>query len=260
MPARSLWSGTISFGLVAIPIQLVSAVRRGGIAFNLLHDADYAPLRRRMICPEEDRAVPREEIVRGYEIAPGEYIPMSDEELASVAPERSRSVEIMDFVRLSEVPPVYYSQPYYLVPGKGGEKPYRLLADILSQRGRAGLARFVMHDREYLVAVQPLQDALGLIKLHYAQDVLDAEALQPEERAVDAPFKERLKQIMQEMRAEFDPAKYADPRREGIKRLLDERIRAGATVESPDAAAAPEEEEPDDLLAALEESLRNADG
>ncbi len=259
MPGRSLWSGTISFGLVAIPIQLVSAVRRGGIGFTMLHDQDYAPLKRRMVCPAEERVVPAEEIVRGYEIEPGQYVALADEELASVAPERSHSVEIMDFIHLSEVPPVYYSQPYYLLPGKGGEKPYRLLVDILNQRARAGLAHLVMHDREYLVTVQPLQDALGLIKLHYAQDVLGAEELQPEKTEVDEPLKERIKQIMQEMTAGFDPAKYTDERREGLKALLEEKIRAGDTVEAPEVET-DLEEEPNDLLAALEESLQNAKG
>jgi DNA end-binding protein Ku len=259
MPGRSLWSGTISFGLVAIPIQLVSAVRRSGISFTMLHDEDFAPLKRRMVCPLEDRIVPPEEIVRGYEIEPGQYIPMTDEELASVVPERSHAVEIMDFISLEEVPPVHYSQPYYLVPGKGGEKPYRLLVDILSRRKRAGLAQFVMHDRQYLVTVQPVQDALGLIKLHYAQEVLGAEELQSENGEVDEPLKERIKQTMKQMTAGFDAAKYTDERRQGLAALLEEKVRSGETVTAPETAAG-FEEEPDDLFAALEESLQNAKG
>jgi DNA end-binding protein Ku len=259
MPGRSLWSGTISFGLVAIPIQLVSAVRRSAVSFTMLHDEDYAPLKRRMLCPLEDRIVPAEEIVRGYEIEPGQYIPMTDDELASVVPERSHAVEIMDFIDLADLPPVYYSQPYYLLPGKGGEKPYRLLVDILSRRERAGLAKFVMHDRQYLVAVQPIQDALGLIKLHYEEEVLGADELQPETAELDDSLKERIKQTMKQMTATFDPTRYTDERRQNIAALLEEKVRAGETVEAP-GTAGDYEEAPDDLLAALEESLQNTKG
>ncbi len=151
---QGIWSGTISFSLVAIPVRLVRAVTTGRVSFRLLHAADYSPLARKMVCPKEGEIVPPEEIVRGYELGPDNYLPITAEELASVSPERSRTIEIMEFIDIGEVDPLYFDHPYYLVPLKGGEKAYRLLAEIMASRGRAGLARFVLAEREHLVAVR----------------------------------------------------------------------------------------------------------
>ena len=148
---QGIWSGTISFSLVAIPVQLVRAVEPGRVSFRLLHSTDYSPLLRRMVCPEEEKMVPPEEIIRGYEIGPDKYILITDEELESVSPERSRTIEIVEFIDMEEVDPIYYDHPYYLVPAKGGEKAYRLLAEVMRRTkqggareirpGRAGVSR-----------------------------------------------------------------------------------------------------------------------
>ena len=119
---QTIWSGTISFSLVAIPVHLVKAVEPGRVSFRMLHNKDYSPLLRKMVCPEEGKVVPPEETVRGYEIAPGNYILVTDEELESVSPERSRTIEIIEFIDMADVDPLYYDHPYYLVPSKGGEK------------------------------------------------------------------------------------------------------------------------------------------
>jgi len=129
--AHGIWSGTISFSLVAIPVQLVTAVEPGRVSFHLLHRKDYSPLARRMFCPEEGVMVPPEEIIRGYEIGPDKYLLITDEELESVSPERSRTIEIVEFIDMQEVDPIYYDHPYHLVPLKGGEKAYRLLAEVM---------------------------------------------------------------------------------------------------------------------------------
>ena len=167
MAVHGIWSGTISFSLVAIPVQLVKAVEPGRVSFHLLHSKDYSPLARRMFCPEEEVMVPPEEIIRGYEIGPDKYILITDEELESVSPERSRTIEIVEFIDMQEVDPIYYDHPYYLVPTKGGEKAYRLLAEVMRRTNKAGLAKFVLHEREYLVAVKSTEGALALITLHY---------------------------------------------------------------------------------------------
>src|SRR3989339_1659654 len=161
--AHGIWSGTISFSLVAIPVQLVKAVDPGRVSFHLLHRKDYSPLARRMFCPEEGVMVSPEEIIRGYEIVPDKYILMTDEELESVSPERSRTIEIVEFIDMKEVDPVYYDHPYYLVPTKGGEKAYRLLVEAMRRTNKAGLAKFVLREREYLVAIKSVQEALVLI-------------------------------------------------------------------------------------------------
>ena len=139
-----IWSGTISFSLVAIPIQLVKAVEPGRVSFRMLHKKDYSPLQRRMVCPEEDKIVSPDEIIRGYEISADKYILITDEELESLSPERSRTIEIIDFIPLDDIDPIYYDHPYYLIPAKGGEKPYRLLVEVMHRTKRAGIAKFVL--------------------------------------------------------------------------------------------------------------------
>jgi DNA end-binding protein Ku len=255
MAVQGIWSGTISFSLVAIPVQLVKAVEPGRVSFRMLHSRDYSPLARRMFCPEEKAMVPPEEIVRGYEIAPDEYILISDEELETLAPERSRTIEIVEFIDLEEVDPVYYDHPYYLVPLKGGEKAYRLLVEVMARTNRAGLAKFVLHEREYLVAVKSIEGALALITLHYSEEILSDEDISPKEANVDAAEKSRITASIETMMADFNPGKYADERREKIMELLKKKEKETIPVEAPEV----EEEEgkgPADLIAALEESMR----
>src|SRR4030067_3419847 len=144
MAVQGMWSGTISFSLVAIPVRLVKAIEPGRISFRLLHSKDYSPLARRMLCPEEETMVPPDEIIRGYEIAPDQYVLMTDEELESVSPERSRTIEIVEFFDMKEVDPIYYDHPYYLVPSKGGEKAYRLVGGVIAPAIPAGLHKLLL--------------------------------------------------------------------------------------------------------------------
>jgi DNA end-binding protein Ku len=250
---QGIWSGTISFSLVAIPVRLVKAVAPGRVSFHLLHGTDYSPLARRMFCPQEEEPVPAEEIVRGYELGPDNYLPITAEELASVSPERSRTIEIVEFIDMGEVDPIYFDHPYYLVPLKGGEKAYRLLAEIMARTGKAGLAKFVLAEREHLVAVTSEQGALALFTLHYREEILSADDMAPREVTVDAAEKRGMAQSIRGMMADFIPEKYADERREKILRLLEEK-RGSGTVTAPEAAA-DEGEEPGDLVAALEEIM-----
>jgi DNA end-binding protein Ku len=252
---HGLWSGTISFSLVAIPVQLVKAVEPGRISFRTLHRKDYSPLTRKMFCPQEGVLVPPEEIIRGYEIGPDKYLLITDEELESVSPERSRTIEIIEFIDLHEVDPIYYDHPYYLIPSKGGEKSYRLLVEVMRQTNKAGLAKFVLHEREYLVAVLSTEGALTMITLHYPEEILADQDLAPPAGVIDAADKTRLKKTIETMLADFNPRKYADRRRGKIMDLLTEKAKAKALVQAPEAE--PEEGEgPADLIAALEESMR----
>ncbi len=254
MAVHAIWSGTISFSLVAIPVQLVKAIEPGRVSFRLLHSKDYSPLARTMFCPEEEVSVPPEEIIRGFEIGPGQYLPITDEELASVSPERSRTIEILEFIDMQEVDPVYFDHPYYLVPAKGGEKAYRLLVEVMRRTNKAGLARFVLHEREYLVAVKSTEGALALITLHYREEILADGDISPKEEKIDAEAKSRLKQSIETMLTDFNPMRYADERR---KRILD-LLKQKAKTQAQEAPVAEEEEGagPPDLIAALEESMR----
>jgi len=246
---QGMWSGTISFSLVAIPVRLIKAVAPGRVSFRLLHGTDYSPLARRMVCPKHDRSVPPEEIIRGYEIVPDQYLPVTDEELASVSPERSSTIEITEFIDLQEVDPVYFDHPYYLVPLKGGEKAYRLLAEIIRRTGKAGLAKFVLAEREHLVAIKSEEGALALFTLHYSEEILPAEEIAPKKRKSDDAEKIRMKKSITDLLGEFKPEKYADERREKLLELL--KNKKGAIVEAPEAVEA-EGEGPPDLVAALE--------
>ncbi|RII29115.1 MAG: Ku protein [Geobacter sp.] len=258
MAVQGIWSGTISFSLVAIPVQLVKAVSPGRVSFRLLHDKDYSPLARRMFCPKQEKMVPPEEIVRGYEIAPDRYLPITDEELESVSPERSRTIEIVGFIDMNEVDPVYYDHPYYLVPLKGGEKPYRLLVEIMHRTNRAGLAKFVLAEREYLVAVKSTDGALALTTLHYHDEILSDEDISPKEGKVEALAVGRMKKSIKTMMADFNPGKYADERREKVMAILKRKAREKGTVEAP-AGENVEGEGPPDLIAALEDIMREVE-
>ena len=255
MAVQGIWSGTISFSLVAIPVRLVTAVEPGRVSFRLLHNKDYSPLTRRMVCPKEGTTVPPDEIIRGYEIAPDQYVLMTDEELESVSPERSRTIEIVEFIDMKEVDPIYYDHPYYLVPLKGGEKAYRLLVEAMHRTRKAGLAKFVLGEREYFVAVNSTDGVLSLITLHYREEILSDEEILPKEVETGADEKSHMKKRIKGMMTDFDPEKYADKRRKKIMDILKKKAREKAPVEAPEVG----EEEgagPADLVAALKESMR----
>jgi len=255
MAIQGIWSGTISFSLVAIPVQLVKAIEPGRVSFRLLHNKDYSPLSRRMFCPREGKMVEPGEIIRGYELGPDKYITVTDEELESVSPERSRTIEISEFVDLADIDSIYYDHPYYLVPAKGGEKAYQLLVEVMHRTHKAGIAKFVMGEREYLVAVQSTEGALTLITLHYSEEILSDSHILPQANPVKSAEIDRMKKIIKERIADFNPDKFANERREKILELLRKKAKQMAPVEAPEAGEE-EEEGPADLIKVLEKSMR----
>ena len=255
MAVQGIWSGTISFSLVAIPVRLATAIEPGRVSFHLLHSKDFSPLSRRMFCPEEKTMVPPDEIIRGYEIAPDKYILMKDEELESVSPERSRTIEILEFIDLKEVDPIYYDHPYYLVPLKGGEKAYQLLVEVMRRTSKAGLAKFVLAEREYLVAVTSRDGALALTTLHYSAEILPDDDIALKQVKIGAEEEGRIKGNIKQMLKDFNPGIYADDRRKKLVDLLAAKVKEKTPVEAP-AVAEEEGEGPADLVAALEESMR----
>jgi DNA end-binding protein Ku len=255
MALQGIWSGTISFSLVAIPVQLVKAVEPGRVSFRMLHNKDYSPLARRMFCPKDEKIVPTDEIIRGYEIGPDKYVLITDEELESVSPERSRTIEIVEFIDMKDVDPIYYEHPYYLIPTKGGEKAYSLLVEVMRRTNKAGLAKFVLGEREYLVAVKSTRGALSLITLHYREEILPDADMAPEDVNIESEEKKRMTKIIKGMASAFNPDKYADERRKKIVTLLEKKTKEKAPVEAPEV----EEEEGEglvDLVAVLEQSMR----
>jgi DNA end-binding protein Ku len=255
VPGQSIWSGTISFSLVAIPVQLVKATEPGKVSFRMLHNKDYSPLLRKMFCPVENVIVPPEEIVRGYEIGPDKYVIVTEEELDSVSPERSRTIEIIQFIDIEDVDPIYYDNPYYLTPSKGGEKAFRLLVEVMRRTGKAGVAKLVLSEREDLVVIRSVNDVLSLVTLHYTDEILSDEDILPKATGSNSNEESQIKKIIKAMTAEFNPNKYANERRKKVVALLEKKAKEKIPVEAPEF---PEEEEESvvDLVAALEESMR----
>jgi DNA end-binding protein Ku len=251
----AIWTGSISFGLVTVPVRLVSATRSQDVRFNQLEAETGARIRYRRVSEQTGEEVPNDQIVKGYELEPGRYVVIEGDELAALKPKASRQIEIEDFVDLSEIDPVYFEQPYYLIPDKDSEKAYRLLADVMREENKVAIGRFVLRSKEALVAIRPIDGALCLETMRYADEVLEPgrEVEIPEAGA--APTERELdmaRQLVNTLAGPFDPEKYRDEYREEVLALID-RKAAGEEV-----VASPTQEEPAkvlDLMAALEASL-----
>ena len=231
----SIWSGTLTFGLVTIPVQLVPAISRGTVSLKMLHRKEGSPLERKMVRPEDEEVVPREDQVRGFQLSKGEYVVITDEELESLAPERSRAIEIEEFVALEEMDPLYFDKPYYLIPERGAERPYRLLVRALRDQEKAGLARFVLRAREHLVAVWVIHDALCLTTLHFQRQRVSPEGLVPEKTRVSRDDLRDLKGLIEEETREFDPTIYDDENELRLLKLIRKKGREKGVENAPRA-------------------------
>jgi DNA end-binding protein Ku len=258
--ARALWSGSLSFGLVNVPVQLFSAVRDLGVHFNQLHEKDGAPIETHRFCADEDREVSYEEIGHGYEPDDGDQVVLTDEELALAAPRKTRTIDIESFVDLEDVDPIHFDHPYFLLPagdGEGSKRAYQLLLEVMRRSERAALGRFVLRTKEYLVIVRVRDGLLALTTMLFHDEIRPAKDI-PAGGA--KPKKAQLDQaiaLVEALAADWDPSQYEDRYRE---RLLDviERKKKGKRITVPD-----DERQPSpvpDLMAALEESLKAAKG
>jgi DNA end-binding protein Ku len=250
---NAIWTGSISFGLVTVPVRLVSATRSQDVRFNQLEAETGSRIRYRRVSEQTGEEVPNDQIVKGYELENGHYVVLEPDELAALKPKASRQIEIEDFVDLSEIDPIYFEQPYYLIPDKDAAKAYRLLTQVMEDEGKVAVGRFVLRSKEALVAIRPVDGMLCLETMRYADEVLsvdreqiDSEA-EPSERELDM-----ARQLVSTLAGEFDPEKYRDEYREEVLALID-RKAAGEEIVAP---AAPEEPAKVlDLMAALEASL-----
>jgi DNA end-binding protein Ku len=252
---RTLWSGSLSFGLVNVPIQLVSAARDLDFHFHQLHEKDTARIEQRRFCSEEDVELGWEEVARSFELDSGKEIVVTDEELASVEPRKTRTIDIEAFVDLAEVDPIYFDHPYFLVPAgesEGTLRAYRLLVDAMEKQERVALGRFVMRTKEYLVAVQVRDGALALTTMLFHDEVRPTGAVPS---AGKKPAKRELDEavaIIEALSAEWDPERYTDCYRERLAKVI-ERKRKGATIEAPRAESQPKPVP--DLMDALQRTL-----
>ena len=254
MPS-AIWTGSISFGLETVPVRLVSATKSLDVRFNQLDADTGARIRYRRVSDATGEEVPTEKIVKGYEIEPGQYVIVEPEEIAALQPKKSRAIDIEDFVDLSDIDPVYFEQPYYLIPDKDAAKPYRLLVDVMNELGKVAVGRFVLRSKEALVAIRPVDGVLLLETMRYADEVLAADRDAPLAESDTEPSERELemaRQLVNALAGTFDPEKYKDEYRDELLALI-ERKAAGEEIV---ASAAPEEPAKVlDLMAALEASL-----
>ena len=259
MAPHSLGSGTISFGLVSIPVRLYTAASSGGVSFNLLHAKCGNRVRQQMFCPVCNEVVERGGLVKGYEFQKDQYVRFGDEELKSLEGESSKVIDIAEFVPLPSVDPIYFEKTYYLGPDKGGEKPYRLLADAMAKSDRVALATFVMRGKESLVLIRPAQDGLMLHTMYFADEVRDFGEIEKGKsvklREGELDLAERL--IGELSHDEFKPEQYADHYRNRVLEMATSKIEGKEIT-----AAAPETQRAQviDLMDALKQSLAKRAG
>jgi DNA end-binding protein Ku len=254
----AIWSGNISFGLVTVPVKLVSAVRSKDVRFNQLEEGTGARIRYRRVSEATGEEVPQERIVRGSEIAPGQYVVIEPDELDNLRPKASHTIDIAEFVELQEIDPIYFEQPYYLVPDRNAAKPYKLLLDAMTDLQRVAVGRVVLRGKEHLVAIRPLDGALCVETMRYADEVIPVESLDGlpgEDVSPNEKELEMARQLIEALAGDFEPEKYHDEYREQVNELIEKKA-AGEEI-----VAEPMTEEPAkvvDLMAALEESLARA--
>lgn len=257
--ARAIWKGSISFGLVNIPVGLYTAEQRDDISMHLLDRRNMSRVRYKRVNEETGREVPWDEIVHGYEYGDGQYVVLSDEDLKRANPEATQTIDIVGFVDEDEISPLYFDKPYYLGAQKKGEKSYALLREALKRTGKVGIALVVIRTRQYLAAVIPQGDLLVLELLRFGHELRQAEDLDlPGGGEVSARELEMAERLVEGMVTEWDPSQYRDEYRDDLKALIRERVAAGQTegVDEP----APEPKRPEggkvvDLMALLKRSL-----
>lgn len=254
--ARAIWSGSISFGLVNIPIKVQTAVSEKDIHFNMLHAKDGARIKMKRFCPEEDREVDNDEIVKGYEVSRGQYVTFTPEELESADPEAARTIDIQEFVELADIDPAYFDRPYYLVPDKNADKPYALLTAALEKTGKVGIARVVMREKEYLVALRVNDGVLMMETMHFADEVIApsvvAEGANIDTKTIDKKQLALAEQLIESLTEEFDPKRHRNEHREKLLAMIEKKTAGHKVVVEPAAKVMPKTK---DILAALEESL-----
>jgi DNA end-binding protein Ku len=258
---RTLWNGSLSFGLVNVPVSLTSAARDLDLHFRQLHRKDGAPIEQRRFCSKEDVEVEWEEVARGYELDNGKQVVLTDLELASVQPRKTRTIDIEAFVDLGEVDPIYYDHPWFLLPfgeSEGTRRAYQLLVTVMESTDRAALGRFVMRTKEYLALVRPRDGLLSLTTLLFADEVRPADGIAPGGRK---PTKKKIDQavaVIEALAVDWDPERYTDCYRQRLERVVRDK-KKGKKIKAPEEPKQPQPAP--DLMAALEETLaRMSDG
>ena len=254
---RAIWKGSISFGLVNIPVGLYSATRSSGdVKFRMLRKSDLSEIRYKRVAEADGQEVPWEEIVKGYEHQKGEYVVLTDEDFKRVNLASNQTVDIREFVQLGEIDPLYFDQPYFLAPEKGGDKAYILLREALQRTGKVGIAKVVIKTREHLAAVKPHGSVLVLELMHFADELADPGELKlPEKQEVRPKELQMAESLIKTMSGSWDPGKYKDEYREGLLQVIEEKTRQGGRAPATPARRK-QATQVVDLVDVLQQSLR----
>ena len=255
---RAIWSGSISFGLLNVPVKLYSAVSKQTIRFKELREDDGSRIKHKRVAEKDGKEVAYDDIVKGYEYAPDQYVVLTRDELAELDPKKTRAIEIQDFVDLDDIDPIYFEQPYYLAPDKGAEQAYALLVQAMNEARKVAVARFVLRNKEHLAAIRPMRDILTMATMRFHDEVTDpddlgGEVFEDKPKKADKRQLDMAKSLIESLSTDFDAGRYRDEYREELLNLLEQKAAGKEVVSAP--TEEPEPTKAPDLMAALEESL-----
>jgi len=253
---RAIWKGSISFGLVNIPVALYPATRREELKFRLLRKSDLSPVNYKRVAEKDGKEVSWEQIVKGYEYEKGKYVVLKNEDFQRVDVEATQTVDIQDFVDLDDIDPMYFYKPYYLEPQKGGDKAFALLRDSLRENKKVWIAKVVIKTRQYLAGVKPQDDSLVLELMHFADELADTSNLHvPKKVEVGKKEMNMAKSLIESMSGKWDPEKYHDEYREALMDVIEKKVEAGGKEIEEKPKRAPKPTKVIDLVSVLQKSL-----
>jgi DNA end-binding protein Ku len=251
---RAIWSGSIAFGLVSVPVRMFSAVEEHKLEFHYVHEPDGSRIGYEKICKAEEKPVPDEEVVKAFEYEKGEYVYLTDEDFEAAQVEGGRTIDIRAFVPYEEIDPIFFERSYYLAPTEEGEKVYALLARAMEDSGLSAVAKFVMRDRQYLACLRIRESVITLERMHFADEVRDAGELAPKRARVDKKELAMAAQLVEQFSGKFEPERFRDTYRDMLYEIIEAK-RKGEEIHVPEK---PEPEAPTDLMAALRASVEAA--
>ena len=252
--ASTVWKGNLTFGLVSFPVKVFSAARSESISFNQLHKTDNSRIKQVIYCQAEDKPIPRTEIVKGYEYEKDRYVVVEDEDIKKAAPPSSKIMELLEFVKESEVDPVYLESSYYLAPDEAGEKPYALLLEALRRTAYVGMARVAMHNREHVVFLRPGKQGIVMHTMYYTNEVRKSEEFRTDTSVVKEKELELAMSLVNSLAGSFEPEKYHDNYRDNLQIVIEAKLKGEEVVEAP----APQMAKVIDIMDALKQSLAMA--
>lgn len=254
---RPAWGGSISFGLVNIPVKLYPAVRLKGIRFHLLHEKDNTRVQEKLYCPADEKEIPRSEVIKGYEIGKNQHVVVTQEEIDSLAPKATHTIELLNVVNIKEIDPMYFDRPMYILPDERAGKAYYLLLEALQANGKGAIAKFVMRNKEYIGVIRPIKHVLCMELMHFADEIVSVSSLGvPSNPGVrDAEVKMAM-QLLDSLESNFKPEQLHDDYREAMLKLIQKKAEGEEITVQP----AQEEEHPEviDLMSALKKSVEQA--